>query len=216
MTRVSRRSNMPWCSWRFLPWSLRWARFGTKRALAGSSTSLASLSPTTPGTASESGCSRISFPIELGGQRGQSTVEAAVMLPLLMLLFALLVQPVCVLHTRMIMRHAAAETARVLMTSEDEGTSRSFALRRLRAVPEASLFHVGGSEDWVIHMDRSADGRHCEVSISGHARPLPFFGVVMRALGTVDGQGLLLEETIREQMRPSWLGGDYESWMEAW
>ena len=149
-------------------------------------------------------------------QDGQSTVEAAVVLPVLMLLFALLMQPVCVLYTRMVMRHAAAQTARVLATSADEQICRSFALRRLAAVPEVSVFHVGGSGDWKVSMSRSDDARVCEVRITGHLRPLPLFGVAANVLGTRDQTGLLVEEAVRERMRPSWLGGEYESWMEAW
>ena len=147
---------------------------------------------------------------------GQSTVEAAVVLPMLMLLFALLVQPVCVLYTHMLMRHVASETARVLATSGDVETSRSFALRRLRAVPEASLFHVGGSSDWQVRLSRSSDARFCDVTIAGHLRPLPLFGVVTRALGRSDSAGLLVEVDVRERVRPDWLGGEYETWMEAW
>ena len=143
-------------------------------------------------------------------------MEAAVMLPVLMVLFALLVQPVCVLYTRMVMRHAATETARVLATSDDLEACRSFAVRRLRAIPEASLFHVGGSDDWQITLGKSSDARVCEVSIAGHLRPLPLFGVAMSALGTMDAVGLRVEESVAERMRPSWLGGEYESWMGAW
>lgn len=149
-------------------------------------------------------------------ERGQSTVEAAVVLPVLMLLFALLMQPVCVLYTRMLMRHVAFQTARVLATSADVETSRSFALRRLRAVPEASLFHVGGSSDWQVRLNRSPDARFCDVTIAGHVRPLPLFGVVAGALGRRDATGLLIEVDVHERVRPDWLGGEYETWMEAW
>ena len=138
------------------------------------------------------------------------------MLPVLMVLFALLMQPVCVLYTRMVMRHTASETARVLATSNDMEVCRSFAARRLHAVPEASLFHVGGDDDWQISLSKSADARVCEVSIAGHLRPLPLFGVVTRALGTMDEVGLRVEESVSERLRPAWLGGDYESWMAAW
>ena len=152
----------------------------------------------------------------LQDQAGQSTVEAAVLLPVLMLLFALLMQPVCVLYTRMLMRHAAAETARVLSTSADEDTSRSFAMRRLRAVPESSLFHVGGQSDWIIRMERSGDGQSCAVTIGGHLRPLPLFGVATESLGVRDSVGLYVEESVREQVRPHWLQGEYEDWMAEW
>lgn len=152
----------------------------------------------------------------LVSERGQSSVEAAVVLPVLMLLFALLMQPVCVLYSIVVMRHAAAQTARLVATTSDEGACRSFALRRLRAVPDSSLFHVGGDADWKVSTARSSDGRTCDVEITGHVRPLPLFGVGMRLLGESDGEGILLRVHVSERMRPAWLGGEYGDWMSAW
>ena len=138
------------------------------------------------------------------------------MLPVLMLLLGLLVQPVCACYTRAVMRHTAAETARVLATGKDDAAARSFALRRLRAVPEAAPFHVGGESDWSVRLARSGDGGSVSVSIGGHLRPLPLLGLATYAMGTRDGAGLLMEERLEERVRPEWLGGDYGSWMQAW
>lgn len=150
------------------------------------------------------------------GDLGQSTVEAAALLPTLMLLFALLMQPVCMLYTAMVMRDAAAEAARVYATTDDEGVARSFALRRLGAVPEASLFHVGGQGDWAIEFSKSQGGREVSVGIRGHVRPLPLMGTIASALGRRDGAGVVLEAEVRERTRPQWLEGDYASWMQCW
>jgi len=128
------------------------------------------------------------------------------MLPLLMLLMALLVQPVCVLYTCMVMRHAAAATARVATTSADADATRRYALRRLAAVPEASVFHVGGTSDWDVQVDRSSAG-DVSVEIAGHVRPLPLLGVVVGALGRQDSQGVLLSVRVVENTRPSWYEG---------
>ncbi|MDO4536744.1 MAG: pilus assembly protein [Coriobacteriales bacterium] len=147
--------------------------------------------------------------------RGQSTVEAAVLLPTLMLLFALLVQPICVLYTRTIMAHVASELARVALTERDEQQVRSYALRRLEAVPEASLFHVGGQADWELSSQCTSDGTVC-VEISGHLRPLPFFGVATWLLGERDGADLLLRVRVEETLRPTWLEGDYDEWVQVW
>ena len=152
----------------------------------------------------------------IADEAGQSTVEAAALLPVLMLLLGLLVQPVCACYTRSVMRHAAAETARVLATGKDDAVARSFALRRLRAVPEAAPFHVGGESDWSVQLDRSGDGGTVSVRIGGHLRPLPLLGVAAYAMGTRDGVGLLMEERLEERVRPEWLGGDYGRWMQAW
>ena len=147
---------------------------------------------------------------------GQSSVEAAVVLPVLMLLFALLMQPVCALYTITVMRHAAAQTARLAATTYDSDVCRSFAIRRLRAIPESSLFHVGGDADWQVNVMRSSDHRACDVEISGHMRPLPLFGVATRLLGVSDAHGLRLKARTRVRMRPEWLGGEYGEWMAAW
>jgi hypothetical protein len=143
-------------------------------------------------------------------------VEAAVLLPTLMLLLSMLVQPVCMGYTRMIMAHAAAETLRVMATSPDEATARNYALRRLRAVPEASLFHAGADRDWQIQVGREDEGRVAVASIAGHVRPLPFFGILASAFGERDGQGVVLRVQVRGNVRPAWVGGDYGEWQEMW
>lgn len=135
------------------------------------------------------------------------------MLPVLMFLFAMLLQPICAFYTLAVMNHTAAECARVTLTTGDDAVVRSYALRRLRAVPEASLFHVGGTSDWSIDVQRLDGGRTVSVSIAGHLRPLPLFGVPMQLLGRRDGQGVLIQTEVIERMRPSWLGGSYGDWV---
>lgn len=137
-------------------------------------------------------------------------------LPSVMLVFALLLQPVCLSYTRAIMREAAGECARAALTAYggDMAACRSYALRRLEAVPEVPLFHVGGKGDWTI--DISSSGGHVEVSIRGHARPLPLMGALAALASQRDGTGLVLSVTLSEEMRPSWLGGDYGDWQSMW
>ncbi|MBO7674074.1 MAG: pilus assembly protein [Atopobiaceae bacterium] len=137
------------------------------------------------------------------------------MLPAIMLLLALLVQPVCVFFTQTLMRHTAAECVRVLATSGDQAATRAYALRRLRAVPDASLFHVGGQRDWQVFAERSGDGKTGRVRIVGHVRPLPLFGVVVDLLGRRDDEGIVLEVEVGERIRPMWLGGTYEDWVAS-
>lgn len=147
---------------------------------------------------------------------GQATVEAAVVLPSLMLVLALLMQPVCLSYTRAIMRATAAECARAAATAYGGDTSgcREYALRRLEAVPDVALFHVGGREDWDVSIDRSDS--HVNVSIAGHARPLPLMGAIASLLSMSDGTGVVLRVTLSESTRASWVGGDYGSWQDIW
>ena len=147
---------------------------------------------------------------------GQSTVEAALLLPSLMLVTALLAQPVCLSYTRAIMRAAAAECARAAATAYggDLDACRSYALRRLEAVPEVSPFHVGGRSDWNVSVSKASST--VDVTISGHARPLPLMGVLVSAFGAHDARGVVLEVSLHETVRPSWLGGDYGGWQSMW
>lgn len=147
---------------------------------------------------------------------GQATVEAAALLGILMLLFALLLQPVCLLFTTAIMRHAAAETLRVLETGSSTRDARSFALRRLSGVPETSIFHVRGERDWAIHCDVPNEEGVARVRIVGHARPLPLFGAVASMACETDEVGIVLRVEESMCVRPEWLEGDYESWMSCW
>lgn len=149
-------------------------------------------------------------------ERGQATIEAAALLPTLMLLFGILLQPACLLYTRAVMRGAAAEVVRVIGTSSSvpDEDCRDFVLRRLKAVPEVPLFHVGGRSDWDVSFERGVGV--VTVSISGHLRPLPLLGITAAALGERDGAGVRLDVQVTERTRPTWLGGDYASWVSVW
>lgn len=150
------------------------------------------------------------------GQRGQATVEAAVVLPSVMLVLALLLQPVCLSYTRAVMWSAAGECARAAATAYggNMAACEAFARRRLEAVPDVPLFHVGGSGDWDVRVAGS-DG-HADVTIRGHARPLPLMGALASLASMSDGQGIVLEVSLSEDMRPSWVGGDYDAWQSIW
>ena len=147
---------------------------------------------------------------------GQATIEAAVLLPTLMLVIALLVQPVCIIYTRAAMRSAAAEAARAIATDYDGDLSdcRSYVLRRLEAVPDVPLFHSGGASDWSISLNRG--GRGVNVEVVGHVRPLPLLGVALAAFSESDGKGIVLRESLREEVRPRWIRGTYGDWQRLW
>lgn len=138
------------------------------------------------------------------------------LLPTVLALLALLVQPVCVLYTRSVMWEAAAETARAVACARSMDACRSYALRRLDAVPEVSVFHVGGRDDWQVGVSRSGDRRMSQVEIVGHLRPLPVLGDAACAFMERDGTGVVLRVGVSEQTRPAWLEGTYGSWMQMW
>ena len=126
-------------------------------------------------------------------------------------------QPACLLYTRSVMRATAAECVRAFGTARDdygEEECRRFALRRLAAVPEVSLFHVGGTDDWEVEIERSE--KEVSVRIAGHLRPLPLLGITAQALGTPDEAGTRIEASVTERVQADWVGGSYDSWVGMW
>ncbi len=152
--------------------------------------------------------------------RAQASVEAAFLLPVFLTLLLLALQPCCLLYTRAVMESAAAEGARLALTSEakDEEALEAFVQRRLGAVPNLSIFHEGDDLDWDISLVRGTDSSgSVSVFIAGAARPLPVLGAFVGAWGTPDESGnVKLEVEVTYNGRPSWLEGSYDSWISSW
>ncbi len=150
----------------------------------------------------------------------QATVEAAVLLPTFLVLLLLALQPVCMLYTRGVMESAAAETARLMITGEEEDdyAYQAFAVRRLAAVPDIDIFHAGGPAAWDIDLGRAGDsGGGVSVRIAGSVSPLPVLGVFAGAFGETNVHGdVEMEVTVSYEGRPSWLEGSYDTWIEMW
>ena len=150
----------------------------------------------------------------------QASVEAAYLLPCFLLLVLLALQPVCLLYTRAVMESAAAETARLMTTAEgeDDEAYRAFALRSLAAVPNISIFHAGGPLSWEIECVRaSSTGGSVRVAIEGFVHPLPVLGAFAQGFGSANAQGdVRLSVEAAYEARPSWLEGDYETWIGQW
>lgn len=144
----------------------------------------------------------------------------AVLLPTFLLLLLLTLQPACILYTRGVMESAAAETARLMTTAQDESdlSYQAFAQRRLAAVPNVDIFHAGGAAAWDIELTRSeASGGAVAVTIRGYVTPLPVLGAFASTLGTTNVYGdVELEVSVAYDGRPGWLEGDYESWTAMW
>ena len=158
-------------------------------------------------------------PVVLSEDRAQATVEAAFLLPTFLTLLLLSLQPVCLLYTRAVMESAAAETARLMITAEDElDAYEAFALRRLAAVPDLSIFHEGGPSAWDIDLSLASENEGMvAVEIEGTVSPLPVLGVFVRAFGSTDENGdVVLSVAVTYEGRPDWLEGDYDTWIEVW
>ena len=157
----------------------------------------------------------------LGEPLGQASVEAAVLLPVVTMLLVLLLQPACALYTRSVMQGAAAEGLRVLATRDASGAGtdeacRAYVLRRLRAVPEVAAFHTGGPDAWEVTVEGDAASGEARVEVAGRFRPLPLVGGLACALGEPAGDEVVLRVSVGERTRPTWLEGDYGSWVEMW
>lgn len=110
------------------------------------------------------------------------------------------------------MREAAAETARAAVGTADEERLEEFCRRRLAAIPGIAIFSDG---DWDIEI-AGAEEQAVTVSIAGHAKPLPLLGTIaVSALGS-DGDGIVLKVQVEEELRPAWLEGTYDDWIEVW
>ena len=157
--------------------------------------------------------------------KGQGTVEAAVVIPVLFLLLLLLVQPGIVLYDRLVMANAAAEGCRLLATATGDmaGSCEAFVRHRLAAVPQHDCFHVhGGGCSWRIELLGDESSPETTVRIVNELKPLPLFDAGARLLGMTNSNGNLeIEESVTMPTQPDWAvssesGIAPSSWIGAW
>lgn len=152
-------------------------------------------------------------------ERGQATVEAAFLLPVLLAVLGALLQPSILLYDRCAMQAAAAETCRVVATGTAGDTAvRAFALRRLGAIPDIAAFHEDGRDSWEVSWEGTGSGE-ATVRIVNRARPLPLFGVLAGLRGRVDADGAIVQEVeARSSPVPQWArgSGSPDEWIGAW
>ena len=160
----------------------------------------------------------------LKGDAAQATIEAAFVLPVLMLLFLMLLQPGVYLYDRMVMSNAAAEGCRLLATSstEDRQTCEDFVRRRLSAIPQTDIFHIHRNGcSYSIEFDGSESSETVSVKITNRIKPLPLLDMTMAFAGLSDSSGsigITVEATSPTQ--PEWVrasadGTDPEGWTES-
>ena len=161
----------------------------------------------------------------LSDERGQGTVEAAVVTPVLFLLLLLLLQPGIVLYDRLVMGNAAAEGCRLLATADGgmAGSCEAFIRHRLAAVPQHDSFHVHRGEcSWVIELAGDESSETVTVRIVNELRPLPLFDAGATLLGLTNANGNLeIEESVTMRTQPGWvasseLGLAPSTWAGAW
>lgn len=162
---------------------------------------------------------------KIKNEAGQATVEAAFMIPVLLIAVLLLIQPGIIMYDRMVMRNAAAEGCRVLATTSADQleTCENYILRRLGAIPQQDLFHQHGSAcSWKITLEGNESTGQASVEITNKIKPLPLISCGASFLNLLDEQGLLTI-TVREAcaVQPLWanessLSEGAAGWVGAW
>ena len=213
-----RRASRPWSTWRSLSASSPWSP-GSRAFLRLPSGACSAGLPRRPSPMPRAALtpSPRSTRFFCSEDSGQASVEAALLLPVLMVCLALLVQPMCLLYTRCVMQSAAAEGCRLLVTATgdtDDAACEQYVRRRLSAVPQADVFLAG---DWQVELQGDAESDEVGVQIVGHARPLPLIGVVATLLGPTDQAGNVeLKVSVTRCARPGWVEGGYSDWTSIW
>lgn len=160
-------------------------------------------------------------------QEGQTTVEAAFLIPVLLLLVLLLLQPMILLYNRMVMENAAAEGCRLLATATPQGAysqdkHEGYIKRRLAAIPPVDIFHVhAGGCTWEIEMDGDEHSEEVSVRIVNRVQPLPLLGWGANFLGLTDADDHLVQEVrVTLPTQAGWVSGsggnDPEGWVHAY
>ena len=164
----------------------------------------------------------------LSDRKGQGTVEAAVVIPVLFLLLLMLLQPGIILYDHVVMGNAAAEACRLIATKTDalgsmDASCEAFVRHRLASIPQQDCFHVHrGACSYGIELEGGAGSESVTVRITNELRPLPLFDAGARLLGMTNSSGnLVIEKSVSMTTQPAWVAGSAQglapdAWVGAW
>lgn len=166
------------------------------------------------------------FTKHIRSTKGQATVEAAFLIPVMFVLLLLLIQPGILLYNHMVMQAAASEGCRLLATKTDiagvsEEKCRSFILRRLGSIPPQENFHIHkGGCSWEIELQGDESSETVQVTIRNQVKLLPLFDF-MGSLLRLYGESGAFEQEVQISMitQPSWVsesefGINPQAWVE--
>lgn len=155
--------------------------------------------------------------------RGQATIEGAFLIPMILLMLMMLIQPGILLYDRMVMNAAASEGCRLITTcpvGESTDAYEGYIRRRLGSVPQQDNFHVhGGRCTWNIALEGNEGTSKVGVTIENQVKPLPFFDFGARALGMVNDEGnFAIKVHASSLVKSNWVtensqGLDPEAWV---
>ncbi len=156
--------------------------------------------------------------------KAQAAVECAFLIPVVLLLLMLLIQPGILLYNYMVMKGAASEGCRLLATRSDVSAGQdvyeSSIRRHLGSVPQQENFHVHQAGcSWIITLEGNEQSPQVKVTIENQVKPLPFFDFAASALGLTNEAGNFVQKVeIQREVRSSWVqasedGTDPYSWV---
>ncbi len=160
--------------------------------------------------------------------KGQATIEAVFVIPLMFCLLLILMQPAILLYDHIVMGNAAAETCRLLATSGSSLADMSraqddFVRHRLASIPQHDCFHVHGNEcSWDIGLTGDEASHTVTVSIKNKLKPLPLVDGALGVMGLLDSEGHLeIAKTVTMETQPEWVRSSVgesvpEEWVGAW
>lgn len=156
--------------------------------------------------------------------RGQATVEGAFLIPVILLMLMLLIQPGILLYDRVVMQAAASEGCRLISTrplNDSSDAYKGYVLRRLGSIPQQENFHVHeGGCSWEVAFEGDEGSERVLVRVKNQVAPLPFFDFGARALGLVNESGNFVQEvSVSVQAKNSWVvsnekGLNPEAWVQ--
>ena len=169
----------------------------------------------------------VTFRSHFSSQRGQATVEAAILIPILFLLLLLLIQPSILLYNRMVMQNAAAEGCRLLSTKAEvayysNDKYRGYIQRRLASIPPVDIFHVStGIDTWGMEIIGDENSSEVTVRITNKLRPLPLLDLGASLLRLTDSNGYFVQKVeITMPTQPDWVWsnskGGPADWAAQW
>lgn len=162
------------------------------------------------------------------GSRGQATLEAAFLIPVILVCLLLVIQPGILLYDRMVMESAAAEGCRMLATrttsqQADDVQYENFIRHRLGSIPEHESFHLHDSVcSWDIKLNGSETTSTVSVTITNKLHLLPLFDFGAQVAGLLDESGAFpLSVTVEMPTQPDWvtnqiLGMNQRGWVDQW
>lgn len=158
---------------------------------------------------------------------GQATVEAAVLIPIVLLMLMFLLQPGIILYDRLVMKNAAAEGCRLLSTkiaiSSQTDLYEEYIRSRLGSIPQEDHFHIHDDGcSWEISMQGDESSAVVSVEITNKVKPLPFFDFASKGIGMVGEDGFFTIE-VNEVFVPKndWVisndaGLNPKNWVSQW